>query len=130
MARTAVRFLRDFNKLTGQKLTIDNGLAETAIVLHKNGISVDKNKVAGMQKLLNHAQKSLSPDESLHSLAKEFGNIDHMADREILGWVWIFCGCMLCIIPGAVTQGLGTGCIAMGLNEVVQGGYEEAKRRR
>lgn len=130
MARTAVQFLNGLNKLTGQRLTVDTGMAQTATVIHRNGLTVDQNKIAGMQKFLKQTQKSLSIDDNLHSLAKEFGNIDHMSESEILGYVWIFCGCLLCIIPGVITQGLGTGCIAMGLNEVVQGGYEEAKRRR
>lgn len=141
MAFAANQFIANLNQQSGTKYSIDDGLYQVACTLQKNGIAVNQNKFAYMKKLMQQNKNGIKlsvEDEPEFEFGydlksgkqKEFGNIDDMSDGEILGYVWILCGALLCIIPSGYTQAIGGSAIMYGLQEVVRCGAEDAKNRR
>lgn len=141
MALVANQFIANLNKQCATNYTIDDGLYQTAVVLQKNGIAVQQNKFAYLKNLLQQSKKGMTLDvqeesdfafgiELKKGKNKEFGNIDDMSDGEILGYVWILCGALLCIMPSGYTQALGGSAIVVGLQEVIRSGNEDAINRR
>lgn len=132
MAVTTVQFIRNLNDMFGTKYTIDDGLYQSALIMQKNGARVDQNKFAALQKLLQRAEKSLSPDMGydLKKPNKEFGNMDQMCDEEALGYMFMLAGALLMIIPTPVTMGIGSGMVTMGLGLAVQYAGKEKEDKR
>ena len=50
-----------------------------------------------------------------------------LPDKMSMGFVCIFSGALLCIIPLGITQGIGTGLIATGIYSVIDGVREGEK---
>lgn len=126
MANAATQFIAGLNTLTGCKLTIDDGIYQSALCLQHNGITIQQSKFAAFRKLLNKSQKSLSVEDNdefsvdlKKSKNKEFGNVDDMSDTEILAYVYIFCGCLMMIVPNGICQGVGGGLTVAGVQQLM-----------
>ena len=95
------------------------------------GVPYKENKMKAFSTMLHNPQK-LSPDTEEFYIdfkkngKKEFGNIDDMTDAEIQAYVWVFCGCLMMMIPNGICQGLGGGLVVSGVQQIMSiGGGKE-----
>jgi len=120
IAKEAAKFKKKLDKIYPINISFDDAFALTTKKCSENNITFNKKTLKSIQKKI----KGYYDSKSL--VSKKSGGED-IPERVVIGYVEVFCGVLIAMIPFPVCEALGTGLIINGLNEIINGQVENRK---
>ena len=121
ITKEAAKFKKKLDKIYPTNISLDDAFALATSKCSESNIHFNKKSLKAIQKKI----KGHISGKTL--VSKKGSGGEDVPERVVIGYVEVFCGVLIAMIPFPVCEALGTGLIINGLNEIINGQVENRR---